>query len=99
MFGALYVIPYYLAAGHVPVALAGLQLAALPVALGVAAPLAGRLARNVENRLLAGSGLLLSALGLLELAVRHGVAGRTLGLALAGAGLGVFIPVRIAPSS
>ncbi|HEY3827647.1 MAG TPA: MFS transporter [Solirubrobacteraceae bacterium] len=96
MFGALYVIPYYLAASHVPVALAGLQLAALPVALGVAAPLAGRLSGRIEARVLAGGGLLLCALGLLELAVRHGVAGRTLGLALAGAGLGVFIPINSA---
>jgi MFS family permease len=96
MFGALYVIPYYLSASHVAVALAGLQLAVLPVALGVAAPLAGRLARRVEARALAAAGLLLSALGLLELAARHGVAGRTLGLALVGAGLGAFIPVNSA---
>jgi MFS family permease len=96
MFGALYVIPYYLAASHVPVALAGLQLAALPVALGVAAPIAGRLARRVEARALAAGGLLLSALGLLELAARHGTAGRTFGLALVGAGLGVFIPLNSA---
>jgi MFS family permease len=96
MFGALYVIPYYLAASHVPVALAGLQLAALPVALGVAAPLAGRLARSVESRALAGGGLLVSALGLLALAGRHDAAGRTLGLALVGGGLGAFIPVNSA---
>src|SRR3984957_5869181 len=96
MFGALYVIPYYLAARHVPVALAGLQLAALPIALGVAASLAGRLARRVESRVLASGGLLLSALGLLELAARHDVAGCTLGLALTGAGLGAFIPVNSA---
>jgi MFS family permease len=123
MFGALYVIPYYLAASHVPVALAGLQLAALPVALGVVAPLAGRLAGRLEatrgacgddarrargrethaakgrwlpcgGRLLSGGGLLLAALGLLELAAFHGIAGRTLGLALAGGGLGAFIPVN-----
>ncbi len=97
MFGALYVIPYYLAASRVPVALAGLQLAPLPVALGIAAPLTGRLGRRIEARVLAGGGLLLCALGLLELAaVRHGVTGRTLGLALAGAGLGAFIPLNSA---
>jgi MFS family permease len=96
MFGALYVIPYYLAASHIAVALAGLQLAVLPVALGVAAPIAGRLARRLEARALAAGGLLLSALGLLELAARHGTAGRTLGLALVGAGLGVFIPLNSA---
>jgi MFS family permease len=96
MFGVLYVIPYYLAASHVPVALAGLQLAALPVALGIVAPLAGRRAERIEPRTLAGGGLLLCALGLLELAIYHGAAGRTLGLALAGAGLGAFIPVNSA---
>ncbi len=94
MFGALYAIPYYLAASRVPVALAGLQLAALPVALGVVAPLAGRLAGRLDRRTLTGGGLLFTALGLLELAAFHGIAGRTLGLALAGAGLGVFIPVN-----
>jgi EmrB/QacA subfamily drug resistance transporter len=94
MFGALYVVPYYLAASHVAVALAGLQLAALPVALGVVAPLAGRLADRVQAHVLTGGGLLLTALGLLELAALHGVAGRTLGLAIAGAGLGAFIPVN-----
>jgi MFS family permease len=94
MFGALYVIPYYLAASKVPVALAGLQLAALPVALGLVAPLAGRLAGRLQARALTGGGLLLTALGLLELAALHGVAGRALGLALAGAGLGAFIPAN-----
>ena len=94
MFGALYVVPYYLAASHVPVALAGLQLAALPVALGVVASLAGRLAGRVEARVLTAGGLLLAALGLLELAANHGAPGRTIGLAIAGAGLGAFIPVN-----
>jgi MFS family permease len=96
MFGALYVIPYYLAANHVAVALAGLQLAALPVALGVAASLAGRLGGRVQPGALASGGLLLSALGLLELAASQGVTDRTLGLALTGAGLGAFIPVNSA---
>ena len=50
MFGALYAVPYYLAADHIPVALAGLQLAALPVALGIVAPLAGRLAGRIDAR-------------------------------------------------
>jgi EmrB/QacA subfamily drug resistance transporter len=94
MFGALYVVPYELAASHISAALAGLQLAALPVALGLLAPLAGRLAGRVEARVLAGGGLLLTAVGLLELAAHHGVAGRTIGLAIAGGGLGAFIPIN-----
>jgi EmrB/QacA subfamily drug resistance transporter len=112
MFGALYVVPYYLAADHIPVALAGLQLAALPVALGILAPLTGRLAGRIDARrgagsgggagpagglgvrALTGGGLLLTALGLLVLAASHDVAGRLVGLALAGAGLGAFIPAN-----
>jgi MFS family permease len=127
MFGALYVVPYYLAADHVPVALAGLQLAALPVALGIVAPLAGRLAGRLDTgrggtagggvgdldqgrpaatspsqgrasglgvRVLTGGGLALTALGLLVLAMSHDVAGRLVGEALAGAGLGAFIPAN-----
>jgi EmrB/QacA subfamily drug resistance transporter len=94
MFGALYVVPYYLAADRVPVALAGLQLAALPVALGIVAPLAGRLAGGLGTRVLTGGGLLLTALGLLALAVSHDAPGRLIGLAIAGAGLGAFIPAN-----
>jgi MFS family permease len=94
MFGTLLVIPYYLAATHLDPALAGLQLATLPIALGILAPLAGRAAPRFGERRLAIGGLLLAGLGLLELALRHGDAGRLLGLALAGGGLGIFIPVN-----
>jgi MFS family permease len=101
MFGALYVLTYFLAARHIPVALAGLQLAALPLALGFVAPVAGRLAGRfaastggrLAGKLTAG-GLLLAALGLLELAAFHSLAGRLAGLVLTGAGLGAFIPVN-----
>jgi EmrB/QacA subfamily drug resistance transporter len=91
MFGTLYVVPYYLAADHISVALAGLQLAALPVALGIVAPLAGRLAGRLD---MSRGGLFLTALGLLVLALSHGTPGRLTGLALAGAGLGAFIPAN-----
>jgi MFS family permease len=94
MFGVLYVVPYYLAAAHTPVALAGLELAALPLALGVAAPLAGRLSERFGTRAITGGGLLLAALGLVALALRHTGAGLPIGLALVGAGLGAFTPVN-----
>jgi MFS family permease len=104
MFGALYVLTYSLAARHVSVVAAGLQLAALPVALGLAAPAAGRLAGRdgdkqdaagrVLLRALTVGGLLLATAGLLALAVFHGLAGRLTGLTLLGAGLGAFIPVN-----
>ncbi len=94
MFGVLYAVPYYLAATHTPPALAGLQLAALPLALGVFAVLAGHASEHLDARTLTGGGLLLTALGLLALALRHGGAGLPLGLALIGAGLGAFAPVN-----
>jgi MFS family permease len=94
MFGALYAVPYYLAAAGTSPALAGLQLAALPLALGIAAPLAGRACERLGARALTGGGLLLTALGLLALALRHTGAGLPLGLALTGAGLGAFTPVN-----
>jgi MFS family permease len=94
MFGALYVVPYYLAAAGVPVALAGAQLAALPLALGIAAPLAGRAAGWLHPRTLTAGGLALAGAGLLVLALEHDLAGRLSGLALAGAGLGAFVPVN-----
>jgi MFS family permease len=94
MFGALYAVPYYLAATGVPRALAGLQLAALPLALGIIAPLAGRASERLGARALTGGGLLLTAFGLLALALRHGGAGLPIGLALTGAGLGAFTPVN-----
>jgi MFS family permease len=94
MFGALYAVPYYLAAVGTSPALAGLQLAALPLALGIAAPLAGRACERFGTRALTGGGLLLAALGLLALALRHAGAGLPVGLALTGAGLGAFTPVN-----
>ncbi len=105
MSGALYVLTYFLAAHHVPVLAAGLQLAALPVALALVAPAAGRLAgrgereqgiasRRAPARALTAGGLLLATAGLLGLAVFHGLGGRITGLALVGAGLGAFIPVN-----
>lgn len=104
MFGALYVLTYFLAAHHVPVAVAGLQLAALPVALGLVAPVAGRLAArggdrrsgraDSWSRALTVGGLLLATLGLLALAAFHGLAARLAGLTLVGAGLGAFIPIN-----
>ncbi len=104
-FGALYAVPYYLAAQHVPSALAGLRLASLPVALGIAAPLAGRAATRVNARLLGAAGLALTAAGLFGLAASSdpgllgvaatgGTSWLVPGLALTGAGLGIFMPVN-----
>jgi MFS family permease len=94
MFGALYALPYYLAALHTPPALAGLQLAALPLALGIVAPFAGRACERVGARALTGGGLLLTTLGLLVLVVHREGSALPVGLALTGAGLGAFMPVN-----
>jgi MFS family permease len=95
MFATLYTVSYHLAALHLPTALAGLELAALPVALGICAPLAGRAAERVDARVLTLGGPLLAALGLGVLALSDAAgAGLPVGLALVGAGLGAFIPLN-----
>ncbi len=95
MFGTLYTVSYHLAALHLPTALAGLELAGLPVALGICAPLAGRLAEHLDARVLTIGGLLVAALGLCVLLVGvNSSAALPIGLALVGAGLGAFIPVN-----
>jgi EmrB/QacA subfamily drug resistance transporter len=94
LFGMLFAVPYYLSAAHVGDARIGLQLAVLPVAIGVTAPIAGRLVGRAGERPLTGGALLLTATGMLEIALRHDTAGLLVGLALAGVGLGVFTPAN-----
>jgi len=94
LFGILFAVPYYLSAAHDSDAWIGLQLAVLPVAIGVTAPIAGRLIDRVGERTLTAGGLLLAAAGILEIAAQHGTAGLLAGLALAGVGLGAFTPAN-----
>jgi MFS family permease len=95
MFGTLYTLSYHLVALHLPTALAGLELAVLPVALGICAPLAGRLAERVDARVLTLGGPLLAGLGLGVLVVGVGSGACVpIGLALVGGGLGAFLPVN-----
>jgi MFS family permease len=94
MFGALFVIPYYLLAAGVSPSVSGLQLAVLPVALGLLALLAGRIAERRGAKPLTVGGLLLCAAGLAVLALVHEVPARLAGLALTGAGLGAFTPLN-----
>ncbi len=94
LFGTLFVVPYYLAARHVGFASVGLRLSILPVALGIAAPLAGRLLSRTGARPLTGGGMILTAAGLLEIALWHGTPGLLGGLALTGLGLGAFNPAN-----
>jgi MFS family permease len=88
LFGGLFLVPYHLAADHTSSAAAGLQLTVLPVAIGLAAPIAGRFG----SRALAATGMLVAGAGLLEAAVLPGTGGLLVGLSVTGIGLGVFTP-------
>ena len=94
LFGTLFVVPYYLTAVHTGAAQIGLQLSILPVAVGFAAPVAGRLLTRERERLLTGGGMLLTGGGLALVGLRHDTAGLLCGLALAGLGLGAFTPAN-----
>jgi len=94
LFGTLFAVPYYLSAKHVGFALLGLQLSVLPISIGIAAPIAGRLLNRVGDRPLTGGGMVLTGVGLVEIALMHGTAGLLAGLALAGLGLGAFTPAN-----
>lgn len=87
-------VPYFLAAKGVGAALIGMQLAVLPVAIGIAAPVAGRLLNRLGVRPLTAGGMLLTAAGLLLVALRHDTFGLLVGLALEGLGLGAFTPAN-----
>ncbi len=94
MFGSLFVIPYYMVAAGIGPTEAGLELACLPIALGVISPLAGRASSRTGAQPLLIAGMALTAIGLAEIALYHGLAGRLVGLIIAGAGLGAFSPVN-----
>ncbi len=96
MFGTLFIVPFFLArALDVGPGGAGLQLTALPVALGLTAPLAGYLADRLGLRRLTTAGMAVAVAGLLLLvAGRDELALRVIALALVGAGLGGFTPAN-----
>jgi EmrB/QacA subfamily drug resistance transporter len=94
MFGTLLVVSYSLAEQHVGFALAGLEVAALPVALGLAAPIAGRLSDRLGGSRLTVAGLLLTSVGLFALAPQGNGPGQIAALAVTGIGLGVFTPAN-----
>jgi MFS family permease len=96
MFGTLFIVPFFLArALGIGPGGAGLQLTALPVALGLTAPLAGYLADRFGLRRMTTAGMTIVVGGLLLLALgRDSLALRVIALAVVGAGLGAFTPAN-----
>jgi EmrB/QacA subfamily drug resistance transporter len=95
LFGTLVVVPLFLTQVHhlAPTAV-GLLVAPLPVGIGIAAPIAGRLADQVPTRV-ARSGLLLTIIALLGLAaLRPTTAVLVILLGMVGLGLGCFTPAN-----
>ena len=92
MFGVLLLVPFYLERGlGLGTARSGLELMAMPLAFGIVAPLAGRLADHVGARPLTVSGMALVTLGLGLLgALRPSTAWLLLLLAVIGVGMGLF---------
>ncbi|MBV8992580.1 MAG: MFS transporter [Pseudonocardiales bacterium] len=95
MFGVLFVVPFQLEVHRrESAALAGLQLSVLPVALGLVAPWAGRLADRVGARAVTLGGMLVTGAGLALLALVRAGDLFAVDLALVGAGLGAFTPAN-----
>jgi EmrB/QacA subfamily drug resistance transporter len=94
MFGVLFLVPFYLERGlHLGSGRVGLELMAMPLALGFTAPVAGRLADRLGARLLTAGGMATVAGGLLLLGVfRPPTPQFLLLLAVVGIGLGLFTP-------
>jgi MFS family permease len=96
LFGALFVTPFFLESdrGLSPGA-TGALLTALPIALGLVAPLAGRAADKLGARPLTVAGMAVSAAALVLLALAHETTALVgAWLALLGVGLGLFTPAN-----
>jgi len=94
LFGVLVIVPFLLEDGYgLGPARAGLELMAMPLALGIVAPLAGRLADRVGTTPPAVMGTGLAALGLVGMGTLHPHGWGLVGLlAVVGIGLGLFVP-------
>ena len=94
MFGVLFLVPFYLERGvGLGSGQAGLELMVMPVALGLTAPFAGRIADRVGARPLTVGGMAAVAGGLIALGVFRPATGPFLMLlAVVGVGMGAFTP-------
>ncbi len=96
LFGILFVTPLYLDTSHsLTSSASGLLLTALPVALGIIAPLGGYLADRHGSRLPTTTGMVVAGAGLATMAFGPAsILIALVGLALAGFGLGLFTPAN-----
>jgi EmrB/QacA subfamily drug resistance transporter len=94
MFGVLFLVPFYLERGlRFGSGRAGLELMAMPLALGITAPVAGRLADRLGARPLTFGGMAAVAGGLAALGTLRPPTPQFLVLlAVVGVGLGLFTP-------
>jgi len=94
MFGVLFLVPFYLErAVGLGSGAAGLELMVMPLALGLTAPVAGRLADRTGPRPLTVGGMACVAGGLLAMAALRPPTGLfVLLLAVVGVGMGAFTP-------
>jgi EmrB/QacA subfamily drug resistance transporter len=94
LFGTLLAAPFLLERGlHLGAAAAGCTLAALPVALGLTSPIAGRAQERGSRRWMTTAGMGLSCLALVAASQLHGTAIAVAGeLAVLGIGIGLFTP-------
>jgi EmrB/QacA subfamily drug resistance transporter len=94
LFGTLFVVPFYLErALHLSPGRSGLMLGVMPVALGITAPIAGRVAEKLGARPLTVAGMAMSAAMMGALIVAHGsLLFLVAELAVLGVGLGLFTP-------
>ena len=93
LFGVLVIVPFLLERGYgLGSARAGIELMAMPLALGIVAPVAGHLADRVGVGPPGVAGMVLVVLGLVGLAAWDPTTpGFVALLALIGAGLGLFV--------